>query len=491
MVFPFEQDYAEYIENEVPDAQVLSDYLPRTISDEIVLDDSPQLVALYLTQAQYLKIVSSLFTGAWYVYPDEWLEIMASFWQGVAKMDCEYIADCIENSTTVQTALGLWQQKYSTSKAYPVPTLLSPAQTEQNLLPSGYTCDTSHLCGMSRFIVQNLNSGTEELLQQLESQTQIFEFAAVFVDNFEGVSWFGSMLELGTWLQDQLIEYYELAWSPLVEDELACELYCLIEPNCELSIDLVLQAYENAISGTFTLPTITDINDLWDWMLTLDLQLAADKLVVAAFHYVIIQALRFGGKVLAYSFGIRTFEQMVQVGQDETDTYCNSNCACTGEWCYSIPLDEMLHFDWSSASGNQYAGTYGGGIWTASLITAYAAKITAIGVYYTLPTDIAISRVECDIDGTAGTSPGQTPIAARIRANDGINWAWDTIDNYSPTFDGNPKTVAMNTGSTLTIHQLRFYQVVDNTTGTPSGNGSLSAIRIYGTGTPPVWADNC
>lgn len=414
-----------------------------------------------------------------------WLRILKSM------TICDDVANCVETSVSVQNALSAFNQQNKTSTDATIPQLLPVAQTGKGLLPVGYTCDTDHLCGMARFIVQNLNSGTEELIQQIENQTQVFEVAALFVDNFEVVSWFGSMLELGTWLQDQLGEYYNLAWSTLVEDDLTCELYCKIEPECNVTIDLILEAYESVISGTFTPPVLTDVNDLWDWLLTIDLQFAANKVIVAAFHYVIIQALRFGGKVLAYAFGIRTFEQMVQTGQDETDTYCAINCDCpSDEWCYSIPLGDMSNFDWSSASGNQYAGTLSGGVWNASLVNAYSNKITAIGIYYNLVSATQLSRVECDVSGVAGASPEQTPVSARMRGINFVTYQWDTIDNYNPDFSGTPKTVSMNVGG-QTIDSVRFYQVVDNTTGTPSGNGSLTAIRIYGTGTPPAWAGNC
>lgn len=252
---------------------------------------------------------------------------------------CNLISDCIENDGDLQQLIAqIAQANMNQPGDGYSPPPLPPAQTAANLLPDGYTCDTDHLCGMARHIVNSLHSGTQQLLQQLENATQQFEFISVFVDNFEVASWFGSALELATWLQDQLAEYYELAWSETIEDELTCDIYCQIEPNCEVTVDGLISAYESAVQESFSLPLVLDVaNDLFDWLDALDYETAAAKAIVGSFHWFTLQALRFGSSAAQYVAGIRSFEQMVATGADETDTYCTvSPCDCTPPAAFEI-----------------------------------------------------------------------------------------------------------------------------------------------------------
>lgn len=465
-----------------------------------VVDTTERInVIMNLSRDEYQAITNTVDVGRDIAYNDNSGQIWYIWLRMLQTMTiCDDVANCIDTSQVVQDAIT----QYLIASGIINPNIINPdattiddrfpnAQRELNIKSAPAGCDKDILW-----------AGCKEIAIRLDDNArQILEGLLVIVDTYERyVSLIGLIPIVGDLIKDLANQFTEVipdiynsfnAYSSAANIEaLTCSLFELVCNDCEyptfnqvantiadnsfgallswetMSMTTVISQFVS--TGSFT-PTL-----VWHSMLLFELF-----------------TLYIGGK-FGNATGAETLEQWALLGEDEPSADWELLCSgCGGEWCYNVPLDEMLHFDWSSASGNQYAGTYSGGVWSASLITAFSNKITAIGVYYTLPTNVAISRVECDIAGTAGSSPNQTPISARVRASDGINWAWDTIDNYNPDFAGTPKTVSMATGSILTIDNFRFYQVVDNTTGTPSGNGSLSAIRIYGTGTPPAWANNC
>lgn len=244
-------------------------------------------------------------------------------------MSCETMIDCIENNPDVGQALYeyLVNNGYGTGSSEAQATPVSPAISGMNLLPSGYTCDDDHLFGMARFIVQNLHDGTLQLLQQLELATNQAELLGVMVDNVEVASYIGSVLEFVTWIQDQFIEYYDAAWSTTVDDTLSCMVYCTIKGDCEVTIDKLITAYGQAVTESFSLPLALDVvDDLWDWIDGLDYETAAAVAVVGSFHWSVLQMLRFGSSAIAYTSGIRTFQQIIALAANDTDSDWNVLC---------------------------------------------------------------------------------------------------------------------------------------------------------------------
>jgi hypothetical protein len=223
---------------------------------------------------------------------------------------------------------------------------------------------------MARAIVNSGNANTTEILQAFEGLTDPFEFVAIFVDNVEGVSYFGSILEFGTWLQDELLENYDAAWSAAVENILTCAVYCKIEPECDVSLDLIIDAYSDYISQALTLPDLTSIQAIWDWIEGIAYGSVADAVFVAAFHWAMWQVLRFGGTTPAMFLGLQTLESLVIQAEDETDTYCTSlPCDCAPEiWCiewdftvsqdgWSPVVDGGMNTIWTSGIGFTGSGT--------------------------------------------------------------------------------------------------------------------------------------
>lgn len=317
---------------DVPVPQPLTDGTDDTLENDIILSSEPQSLVLEISSEQYTKLLSAALNGANTFFPDEYISVIYPLIKAGKLMLCTEVADCLENSDALKNAMlqflalnGYGSGGQTTVEPPPLPTSI----TDENLLPAGYSCDDDALCGMARWIVTNLDDGVIQLLEQLEVATNTWELLATFVDNVEVVSWLGSVAEFALWVQDQLIEYYSAAYSATVEDELTCDIYCKIQPDCHVSIDRLIEAYEQAIVSSFSLPALVDeVSVIFNWLEGLDYEFANAKAVIASFHWAILQFLRFGSKALNYTGGIRSFKQMIATGEDETDSYCAANCDC-------------------------------------------------------------------------------------------------------------------------------------------------------------------
>lgn len=232
---------------------------------------------------------------------------------------CDSIADCIYNSESVRAALGQFIAEYTgvlgpDSLTNPI----SPEQSANNLLPPDYVCNDDNLMGMARFIISALHDTFLELAEEIEVTTNPFEALTVLVDNVEVVSWLGTIGELLAWLQEQVTEYYGNAYSQIVQDTIACNLWCEFSENCNVSVDSIIAGYARVFeSFEVTPPDTNDYTEIINWITTLTAM--PDALLVSACHWLALQSLRFRSGFGAM-VGLRTLEQTIILGEDETDT---------------------------------------------------------------------------------------------------------------------------------------------------------------------------
>lgn len=434
---------------------------------------------------EWTMVFSALCTGADLLYGDNAINVVEIFLRTIGEdMDlCDYIAACIDNSSGVQASLQnyLQQNGFSNTNRVVPPLPLPATDTGNNLLPSGYTCDTSHLCGMARAIVNAANDNVTEILQAFEELTDPGEFLAVFVDNVEGVSYFGAALEFGSWLQDELNENYDAAWSATVENNLTCAIYCLIEPNCEVSLDLIIQAYGDYISNTLALPDLNSIEAIWSWLDDIIYGSVADTVFVAAFHWSMWQVLRFGGTTPAMFLGLQTLEDLVIQAEDETDTYCTSApCSCAPEiWCYEQDFESGLG-DWLIRT---QSGTPIGTLTSSGVEAINFSGNSQTQIYLGSSAVYAWKNVEIEYlrSGADGNSQDDTRIFIATNTNAGTGQLLiastgnistnGTLTECYETANGTQRLQLMvalranGTGQTLTIKRVKVWGVGEPPSG--------------------------
>lgn len=236
-------------------------------------------------------------------------------------MSCEDVADCIETSEVVATALqgtlnALGYGGGNSATEAPVNTLTA-AQTAENLLPTGYSCTDAQLMATARGIVVAIHQGTLEFLSNIELVTAPVEFLTQMADNFEVVSWFASIPEALAWVQGELLDVYEASYTQTVEDSLACALYCLMKADCELTLDMLSTMYTEKFGAITPPPDFEDPQGVVSWLLALELSISESS--VAAFHWFAVNALRFSRPILKW-LGMRDFADTIAATMGQSDT---------------------------------------------------------------------------------------------------------------------------------------------------------------------------
>lgn len=285
-------------------------------------DENTEIVIPFrVSQAQFRKLLTSVMCGADLLYPDESQIIAWWLWRvvGANMAICEEIAECIETSEAVSLALSKWiSENYeSLVNQASLTNAMSASEAENNLLPAGYTCDQSHLMGMAYWIRDNLHDTALEVIQELEVLTNPFELMNTLIDNIPILGQLaGLVTETIGWFQDNIIDTYSAAYTQVVADNIGCALYCQFEGTCTVSIHAIIEAYTSIFADASLTPPVSDnFQDHIDWLQTLTSM--PDMIVVSAFHWIALQAIRFQTPFSVIA-GIRTMEQLIQLGMDET-----------------------------------------------------------------------------------------------------------------------------------------------------------------------------
>lgn len=235
-------------------------------------------------------------------------------------MSCDDIADCIENDPNVQAKLS---EYLSRQGLYPSdPTVSQPPLINQNIyqsstLPDGYICNAEHRMGMARYLVVNIHEMVRQLFEELQAATTTLDLTNRLGDNVEGVSWLISISEFADWLIDTAIIQYEQAYSPAQEDIMACAIFCYLG-GCELTLEGLLRTLTELASEQISQPLeINNIQDLVDYVQSLQWATLLDTVVVSVMWWLVLSFLKFGGKVAQLSYGFRSFKDLVVSGADE------------------------------------------------------------------------------------------------------------------------------------------------------------------------------
>lgn len=189
--------------------------------------------------------------------------------------------------------------------------------------------------------------------------------------------------------------------------------------------------------------------------------------------------------------GIRSLETIVSVHEDDTDTYCGTNCNCPDTWCFSLPLGDFSTFDFSSVTpGLQEAGSYDGNNWNATDIQLTGGFTNrAVGIEYNLGQTVSAETYEWQGLAQQGFGTlGSGLYVARIQLFNGATNVFDSGTGADPNFSDTSHIWS----SSETFDRIRFWQVVSRATGGQVGGaGSTSALILRGNGVNPFGSDNC
>lgn len=313
---------------QLDDAEAIADSQftwPTTDNDERVA------VVIELSLNEYIGIATCVDVGRDIAFAEDSLKLWWIWNRIISTMTlCDQIAECVSSNQAVIDAITSamlaqgFGQNYGTGT--PPKPQITAEQSSGNLLPSGTDCENyPKLMGMSRGIVRALNSSTVDLLEIIEYVTNDTELTAIVSENIPVIGGaIGSAAAFANWLQETFSEAYAAAYTDAVEDTLACAIFCYMVDNCTITLDALIDIYVSE-GGISEPDDINDIFSIIDWAINLTLDLSI--FTVAAFHYLILLFLRFGGG-LADFVGIGSLSEIIKSSYGFTD-YSYDDCDCT------------------------------------------------------------------------------------------------------------------------------------------------------------------
>lgn len=410
-----------------------------------------------------------------------------------ASMDCDGVAECIETSAAVLAALlaQLNSNGYTQSQASQTSdnVTLTPSQTAENLLPDGYNCSENQLMATARGIVKQLHESTEDFFDSVEFMTNPIEFGNVATDGIPIVGTLNNTTEMIDWLIQTMRESYSASYNQEVENEIACAIFCEMLPACELSYDSLLSVYEQFASGEyFSSPTdVNDFQSIVDWAMGLSLTVSAGT--VAALHYMLLLAMKFGSGTLFEFAGLAGLENMIAQTVGWADTsWTDCDCAPTetpeAYWYMDIDFNSGKHgaYPPTTAQISPEIIWTGDGWMSSTNNSGNARTFARFGLDETTPRRIAGIRMHAQIYGSNGNGTYDTFVTQGYPNYDLTGTSQAIFGQSFNSNDGNDvvKSDLTYSPGAANTKSLNFIVGVSGAQSYPSNFAKLTRVEVWG-----------
>lgn len=485
----------------------------ETLSTDIRLVEGVFDLKLSVTSQQYNTLLSAAIEGAYAAYPDDYNNVIAPLILAGKRladtMSCDDVADCIETSQAVRDAITEMNDEYGTTN----PNYLSPTGTEsttiinnrfppserdESIKDNPPSCDKDALWAGIRYMVERMDENGRDWLEGIVSKADVWQRIIEFAGTVPIVGELAeNVLKAVVENAEDLLNAYNTHSSTAELDNIACDLFEMVCAECRYpTFQEIADYYAN-----FGITGIQDWANL-GLKAIVDYVTASNGLASLVVYFTVNTFQLWVLYAEATFFNARAAKTLTiwaDIGEDNPNNGWELLCSgCEDEWCYQFDLSLWQRFDWSIQAGTQLAGTFVDPIWEASVVDLNTHDVTAIGIEFDVTSLLSeltlnMTRIECDYTAIQGNGVLGTDYAARIRqltASRVIGYDSLTDAPNQPAF-GTTLTWSIDMPANANTKWFQFMMSVDDTSGTPSGSGELTAIRIYGTGTPPSFSGNC
>lgn len=404
-------------------------------------------------------------------------------------LTCEQIIDCIENDPDTQAAL----QQYLAANGYSqnqsstdAPTVLPAAKQAGTLLPTDYDCSNpANDMAISRAIVRELNETIGDLFEIIEYITNPIELTAIVTDSVPVVSAASDAASFADWMQENIADAYNAAYTQSAEDTIACAIFCHLQSECDISLNDLIDIYLGLDAGVTPPSNPDDINELIEYILGLSLALSTTG-IVAVFHLIVLYLMRFGGDVVTM-LGFNSITTAISSAQALIDTSYQDLCDdCPPT---ETPLTYwMMEFDFSlgqqgftsTVSATQTVFRDGGWNGTGTPTTAQFRKSTFGGdTYYLAKVQMTSLR--------RGSANSGTNDFKRMYTYPNINFGGTQVQLWNSNFippaeDGNDvtRTSSLFADNAAPFASAAFVESVDGAFVNPTNQVRVWRIKLWG-----------
>lgn len=312
----------------------------------------------YFTEESFLRVLSALINGAALTYPDTWLQVVWDFLRSVEYpvSACQWLTNLIEtcddvresitgvvnnainNNETTKDALANWlfsdlEVLNRLDERYAIP-VLTPETAGMNILLAGQ-CDPDYIFNQATTLVDTLNTLSVDIHEAVEVGTNQFERWAIITSALPGV---GQVIPADegfaavNQIVEELWEDYVGAYDAALRNDIRCELFCLAQNECTLSLDMAIAYYEGKIGGLSLEDPVALLNDIFSFIANGDFPGDAP---VYAMHLLVLALIRAAQDVFGIDFANMYLEVMAagDTPNNDWETICPD---CPTEVCQDL-----------------------------------------------------------------------------------------------------------------------------------------------------------
>ncbi len=167
---------------------------------------------------------------------------------------CEQVANCIENSADVRNALGKFLGGYNRNGSEEKEREIREGaeQKTDDILSfeEGGVCDKDALFACVSQMITLLHENNLDALEILEAQTNANVELASVVSQITVVDELSidAIFSYANFIQESISDNYSAAYTDELFDKMRCDIFCIAQEECGLSIDILFDYFRSKIS---------------------------------------------------------------------------------------------------------------------------------------------------------------------------------------------------------------------------------------------------
>jgi len=387
---------------------------------------------------------------------------------------CDTVADCILGSDAVKDALDKQNSADSTGN--------NRGNLTAGIDTNG--CNNDNLFGAVLELVNELNAYAVDTFEIIEAETNFVEFIAEFLG---AIPVAGDVLalipNLLDFFQEVGAETYNASFTTVLRDEIACDLFCIYQENCELSLDDIFDYLWSEFSSSAQPQTINEAINAF-----VAIGVIIDRVTVFGVFMIALAFLKLGdGNLPSVPFvnlpSTNRLRIALAVGATQPNNSWTVLCdPCTGNnWCETFEFAvSAFSAQWDvtgvdAGSGAIYTPAVG---YTDAQQRIGTRYYRAVRIESNFAVSATITSVTMNISYTKGNSDNPSIPAIRIVAGSGIE-----VIEHQNAVNGTYDVTLSGSFSANSVELL----VLTSAQNTPtySGSATINSVVVCGDGLNP------
>lgn len=465
-----------------------TDMTPFVSGDPTVQPNSTNWYILCLTPDELQALRNIINVGSPIVYPDTYIK----YWRLFSQLEqfpneipedscmdlCTLILDCINSTPALQQAIA----DYSLGSAIDGATVEDSTILASNIVSDQGGCNNDNIYGMTIQLVQFVNSINEDILELFVNAPFAAGRLGDIIEAIPGIGElpFDDMLQFADNFLEDINDAYQSAYTVSLEQEMACDLFCLAQDNnCTLTWEQARDYYADKTAVLL---------DTTDWSKFVEDLIANNWIgttTVYVMYYLFFQTLIYGGEILGQNS--EKVNNIIASMFNDPDPDWNINCdPCVSTWQHT--------FDFTVSDGGFYvvapAGADALGQYVASTGWSTSDGLFANPDHYGRAVSIRkdfttsnITKVEMAYNYVKGTwAATGTALSVNARTGNTVEMSFtkdsDTVSN------GNGQSDEVNGDVNADNIRLLLNSSRVNSQNY-DGSALITSCTVHGTGTNP------